>query len=191
MFGRVKLAEPRSTSHSVAWFPRAVSWLSGGAGLIGAIAIVVITIGLALDVLLRTVRGQGIPGMLDAIGPLLAIAAFLGLGVTEAKGEHIALTIFVRRLKPRIRQLIYVIGTSITILFITWMIVAGFAQAIQSIGTGEVRPGIVNIPLWPARVAVVIGCAVLVLQLVVTLIDAIRGLIAGGPVGLWVEREAD
>ena len=188
---RDELANTPLVNRSAAWLRRVTLWLSGTVGLLGAVAIVVITVGLALDVLLRTLRGQGIPGMLDAIGPLLVVAAFLGLGVTEAKGEHIALTIFVRRLGPRARQLVYVVGTSLTIIFVVWMISAGFTQAAHSIDTGEVRPGIVNIPMGPARVAVVVGCAILALQLLITLVDAIRGLVTGVPRGVWVERESD
>lgn len=173
------------------WFRRAVDALTTTAGLLGAVAIVVITFGLALDVLLRTIRGQGLVGIFDAVGPILAIAAFLGLGITEAKGEHIALNIFVRRLGVRARNVMYVVGTVLVILMVAWMAWAGFTQAMHSLEAGEVRPGIVDVPLWPARFAVVIGCVILILQLLLTLADAARGVLAGKTKGVWIDREND
>ncbi len=189
MSDRDTLTEAAAAPQAGGWVRRSIFRLSGAAGVLGSFAIVVITLGLALDVLLRTIRGQGIPGMLDAIGPLLVVAAFLGLGITEAKGEHIALTLFVRRLSARTRAALYIVGTVATMLIVTWMIWTGLHQAVHSIQTGEVRPGIVNIPLSPARVIVVIGCVILLLQLSITLTDAVRSFIAREPKGLWIERE--
>ena len=168
---------------------RVISQLSRTFGILGTGAIVVITVGLAVDVALRTVTGQGIPGMIEAIDPLLVCAAFLGLAMTESKGQHVGMTAIADRLPFRVRYRVIAIGTVLVMALIVWLGAAGAESAFRSFSRGEVRPGIVDIPLWPARVAVVIGCAVLFLQLMLTCRDALRTAKQGTPVGSWTDRD--
>ncbi len=169
---------------------RLITWLSRTFGFLGSAGIVVITVGLAANVVLRTVTGQGIPGMIEAVDPLLVCAAFLGLAVTESKGQHVAMTFVAAKLPVRPRFVVTAIGVVLTMLLIFWMGLSGAGEAATSIGRDEVRPGIVDIPLWPARIAVVAGCVVLLLQLVLTLRDATRSARERVPVGVWVERDS-
>jgi TRAP-type C4-dicarboxylate transport system permease small subunit len=165
--------------------------LSRISGEFASIGIIIMTTGVALDVILRTSSGTGIAGMIEAVDPLLVIVAFLGLGMTERKGEHVAMSMFVDRMSPRIRYYLIAVGVVGAMGLTAWIAVAGFHETAISVARGEVRPGIVDVPLWPARAAVVVGCTVLFLQFAVTLVDAIKSARLLQPVGVWAERTGE
>ena len=160
-------------------------------GVLSAVAIVFMTGGIALDVLLRTVTGHGLTGVIESVDPLLVAVAFLALSVTEFKGEHVALTLVTDRIAPRPRFALIAAGVAACILFVAMMAASGTIEAIHSVANNEIRAGVVRIPLWPARIALVLGALALLAQLGVTLVDAIRSAARGASTGVWVHREAD
>ncbi|WP_167131237.1 TRAP transporter small permease [Paramicrobacterium chengjingii] len=165
--------------------------VSSASGFLSAVAIVLMTLGIALDVLLRTVSGHGIPGVIEAADPLLVCVAFFALSATEMKGEHISLALVTDRLGARIRYALITFGTFLCIVFTCLLAYAGLHEALESLSSHEVRAGVVRIPMWPARVAVVLGSLALLVQFIVTCIDAARSARAGTEVGVWKERDAD
>lgn len=159
-------------------------------GVLSATAIVLMTSGIAIDVLLRTISGHGLTGVIEAVDPILVCVAFFALSVTELKGEHVALTMVTDRIKPAIRYALIAFGVLLCIVFTIVLLASGAFEAIQSSLNNEIRAGVVRIPLWPARIAVALGAFALLLQFIVTLIDALRSAKQGQGVGVWRERES-
>lgn len=159
-------------------------------GVLSATAIVLMTAGITIDVVLRTLTGHGVTGVIEAVDPMLVCVAFLALSVTEMKGEHVALSLVTDRIVPRIRYILIAFGALLCIVFACVLAISGAMEAITSVSTNEVRAGVVRVPLWPARIAVVIGTLALLLQFILTFIDAVRSACARRASGVWVERES-
>lgn len=169
-------------------FRKIIGRTSDSLGILGTIALVAMTLGLAMDVLLRTISGRGIPGMFETVEPLVVIVAFLSLAAAERANEHVSLSLLSDRLPLRVRYILIAVGISLAILLFGWICYNGIFEALKSFTSGEVRSGVVRIPLWPARVAIVVGAFALILQLFVTLIDAVQSAIRKEHVGEWTHR---
>lgn len=167
---------------------RAVHGASGLAGSLGALGIVVMTLGVALDVTKRQVTGNGIDGAIDVVGPLLVIVAFLSLAGAEMDHQHVALSVVTDRLPPRIGFGLILGGTLVSLALVLWMASSSLGVALDSLARGEIQAGIVKISLVPSRFAVVVGLVLLALQLSITALDAARSLRRGRPTGIWEER---
>lgn len=172
-------------------FRKGANRISSASGFLSAVSIVLMTLGIALDVLLRTLSGHGIPGVIEAADPLLVCVAFFALSATEMKGEHISLSLLTDRMGVRVRYGLITFGTLLCIVFTCLLAYAGLHEALASMSSHEVRAGVVRIPMWPARVAVVLGSLALLLQFVVTCTDAARSARAGTEVGVWKERDEE
>jgi TRAP-type mannitol/chloroaromatic compound transport system permease small subunit len=59
---------------------------------------------------------------------------------------------------------------------VTWQ---GFDEALYSLEIGEATMGTIRFPLFPARLLLVVGCALLLVQLALDLIQNIRHMISG------------
>lgn len=169
-------------------FRKIIGRISDSLGILGTIALVGMTFGLASDVALRTLAGQGIPGMFETVEPLIVIVAFMSLAAAERANEHVSLSLVSDRLPLRLRYILIASGMALTIGLFGWIAYNAILQAFISYTSGEVRAGVVRIPLWPARIAIIVGAVALILQLCVTFADAIASAVRKEHVGEWAER---
>lgn len=190
MPGSVNSSETFMKEPAPSGFRKVSNGIATVCGVLSATAIVLMTAGITVDVILRTLTGHGVTGVIEAVDPMLVCVAFFALAVTEMKGEHVALSLVTDRMVPRIRYALITFGTLLCIVFACVLAISGAMEAITSISTHEVRAGVVRVPLWPARIAVVIGALALLLQFILTFVDAIRSARARRATGIWSERES-
>lgn len=145
--------------------PRRMRTLFLLADLGSAVALLGITGVVFLDVTLRLFFSSGVRGAVELSETLLVILVFLALAGTHVRGGHVGLTILTDRLPPAIeRQVRNVILVPVS-FFLVWLGVASGIEAFNSFDRGELRFGLLGLPAWPARAAVPLGVAVLVLAL--------------------------
>lgn len=127
------------------------------------------------DVGSRTVGRGSLPGMLEASEALLVIITFLGLAQAERVGAHVRTTLLTDRLSPVARRYTrasaYVLYLGIAI----WWAIASVGRAIESAGRGEFRAGLMQFPIYPARIVIAVGVIALVFVVILRLVDIILG----------------
>lgn len=126
------------------------------------------------DALLRKF-GTPIDGAVPITELLISGLVFFGIVVAQASGLHLRVTVIDKALSPLGRLLCDLLGLLITFfvtLLIGWY---GALQALDSWVSNEITESAVDIPVWPARLMLVLGCALLCLQV---LLDAAQCLLS-------------
>lgn len=117
-----------------------------------------------------------VPGMVEITSALMVASIFLGMPITEARGQNIRVEVVVEMLLRPIRKLFDVLARiSIAILFafVAWF---GWQSLVRSIVTNEYAEGLIHVPYWPARLALLIGAVLVVVQALAAALREIRGL---------------
>lgn len=149
--------------------------VTGGA-FVGAAGILLITVATVADVVKRIVTGQSMAGVLETGEVVLVILVFLGLAAAQRERMHVASTILTSRVPPRFASLLRVVGLLAWTGLLVWMAVVCTGRAIESVAGGEYRFGLIQIPVWPARVAIALGVVLLLVAVLMTLVNEVRSV---------------
>lgn len=105
---------------------------------------------------------RSVPGALDISQELMVLVSLLPLAFIALERGHIRITLLQERLSRTVRfaleMIQYVIATLIT-GFITWRVFVQFQKTVEVM---QLKEGL-DLPLWPANLAVVISFGVLTL----------------------------
>jgi len=105
---------------------------------------------------------RSVPGALDISEELMVLVTLLPLAFIALERGHIRITLLQEHLTPTVRFVLqivqYIIATLIT-GFITWRVFVGFQKTVEVM---ELKEGI-DLPIWPANLAVVIAFGFLTL----------------------------
>ena len=152
-------------------FRRVVTVIVRASTAIAIVSTSVLLLVTAADVLLRTSSGHGVPGAVEITEVVLVVAAFMGLASAASDDLHIRATLLTDRMRPRVRRVVRLIGDMIGMAIVLWLIYATSLRAIASVMNGEYRFGLISMPIWPARVAILLGLIGLLLALLLKTID--------------------
>jgi TRAP-type C4-dicarboxylate transport system permease small subunit len=117
---------------------------------------------------------QPVPGTVELSKALMVFSIMLGVAKAEADGKHIRVAIATDRLPLRMRRIINLLAPlSMAVLFaaIAW---GGWDMLRQSIANREYDEGLIQLPLWPARLALAIGATMMVAQCLINLRRGLR-----------------
>lgn len=130
----------------------------------GTVLILVMVVGVNADVIGRDFLNHPIPGVNEFIGLSIVAVVFLQLANTLREGRHVSndlLTHLIGRLYPRVVFLIYalfnLIGATLMALIVYFMWPVLKRNYLGGFYAGTA--GVVEIPIWPFMVTVVIGAA--------------------------------
>lgn len=142
--------------------------------VIAAATIVLMMVATVADVARRYLLGRPIPGVIESGELLMVLSVFLGLAYTQLHGNHVAVTLVIDRLPFRAAAVCRTIGLLVVLGILVWMTVVTGQRALVSYTTNEFRFGVVQIPIWPGRIAIAIGLLAFALQLVPAIIENVR-----------------
>lgn len=110
-----------------------------------------------------------IPDM-EAIDEMLLVAVvFLPLAYTQARREHVEVTLFTDRLSGEIRRRLIWFGCLVGLVAFAVLAYAMGHGALRAFNSGDAYLGVNKIVTWPARAAAVIGLAALIIRLTLDL----------------------
>src|SRR5690606_33867405 len=135
--------------------------------------IVFLMLATGVDVLWRSTLGAPIPGVQDYSAIAMAIVVFAGLAEGQRKGAHVHFELIDKYLPRRVLIAVTVIGYLGVLVCWGVFFVETLELAIKSIASNEDRLGIVKAPMWPARLAMPIGLAMLMYVLVMQVISLV------------------
>ena len=171
-------AEPEATTKRPKWVSVPTS-ISAALAIASGVAIVALMLITVIDVLLRKFFSSGFPGAIEINEVALVVVVFLAMMSAEMTNVHVRTPILTERVKPTVANWLHVVGLLPAVVFLTWVTIRTGQEALKSLASGEFRFGIVNVPLWPAKVAVVIGMAGLTIAVAIKLATALRNIVKG------------
>lgn len=141
------------------------SWISGGLTL-------VLLVMLVAEVAVRELVGRSLLGTIELSEVLLVLVVALGAAHAQRAGAHVSTDLVTSRFAPTTGAVIRVTGMVVAAGFLLWTAWASAERGWESFESGESRFGITDVPVWPARVVLPVGLALLALQCLLTGLDA-------------------
>ena len=141
---------------------RAVTALSHLMGAVAGIALIFLIISATLDVTYRALTGSNLfYGLLEYGEIALVTLAFLGAVQTHRAGGHVSSSLVTGMMPLRARAAVRAIALVCVATLLCWAAYAASIATIQAFNAGEVRFGLVRIPMWPARGVVPVSLGLL------------------------------
>ena len=70
---------------------------------------------------------------------------------------HVQFGAVTAMLPPRVARYLEIVGALASIAYVGWMAYATLGRAIDSVQIREYRFGLIEVPIWPARIAIPLG----------------------------------
>jgi len=136
------------------------------AGLAGVALVLLALIGTA-DVIGSQFLGRPVPGTVEIGSSLMVAGIALGLPLAQYARRHVRVEIFIDRLPPRPRAVLDFVAQlclAVMLAGIAWL---GWRMFLTSLATHEFSQGLIEVPMWPARLALALGATLAVVQTIV------------------------
>jgi TRAP-type C4-dicarboxylate transport system permease small subunit len=159
---------------------RAIIGLARVLAILAAVAIVVVMLSTALNVVVRFTTSTTLPGTLELAQSCLVIAVFFGLAWAGVTGDHVAVRLLSDRLGRGANRVLDVVVWALATVFTAWITYASFERAIDATDRGETAFGLIEWPGWPWRWFLLAGLAAFLLITVANLVRAVAGRIPFG-----------
>jgi TRAP-type C4-dicarboxylate transport system permease small subunit len=163
-----------STDATVAAIVGVVRRVNRGFASAAGVAILLMMLAGALDVIstnfnLIGLDSRPVSSTNEFMATMMVAAVFLGMPLAQQRRAHIQVTVahlvesrFLRPIEA-LRHLLH----GLFYALIGWF---GWSVAAHSVTTGEFAAGLVDFPVWPARLALAVGATAMTLQCLVDLI---------------------
>lgn len=154
---------------------KAVHALSSTMGAVAGILVILAIFPTVLDVASRYVTGRSLRGVVEYSEVILIVIVYFAMGAAFRNGSHISTPIFLNLLPPGLARALDFIGCAILAIVLATAIYLTALLAINSYAIGEFRFGLTQVPIWPAKIAIPIGLAVMFLEVVLRALDLMTG----------------
>jgi len=171
-----------------AWLGRLALWLLllGTVGMISAMLV-----GVA-DVVGTEFLGRPVLGTLEFTESTMVLVVFGALAYAQERRAHIRVELLYSFVGPRGKSLMEVVTHIVAFIFFALVAWMGYVELLYSWEIMESTMGSVRFPLYPARVLLLVGVALLLLRLAIDIAQDIGRLRRGEPppqVALPEQRE--
>lgn len=158
---------------------KAIDTVSAVLAVLAAACVMAMMLLTCLDTGMRWFTGRSVAGVQEIVEQLMVAVVFLGMAYALRRGDHVAVKIVTDALPVRLAAALRLAGMAAMIFVVAWMTWRTGSQAWRSFLAGEVRFGLLQVPVWPARVAIPLGLGVMLLQALPAVGDQIRALRTG------------
>ena len=139
--------------------------VSFGAVEISAWIALILTFLVSIDVILRYLFNQSIPGSMEMTQALMTFMVYLVLGAVQEKKDHIRIDFFIERISPRVRKYWEVVICIVALAFLSFLLVYAWESFYSSLEMREYYGGMIRIPIYPARGAIFVGVGLMIVAL--------------------------
>ncbi len=132
-----------------------------------------------------------VPAAFEFVATMMVVSTFMAISLAQARRAHIRVGVLVQVMPPFLRKASALLQFGLSAAFFLAIAWFGMRGALHSFSVGEIAPGLVNFPIWPARFFLAFGALLMGIQsLVDTLgvlsrrfnLDLSDGETQGGPV---------
>ncbi|MGI9424609.1 MAG: TRAP transporter small permease subunit [Hyphomicrobiaceae bacterium] len=150
-----------------------VTLLVGGFGLIMSMFLGV------GDVVGTQVLLTPLPGARELTESTMVLIVFGALTYAQIQRSHIRVELLHSRMGPRTQAAMDVAADLAALLFFSLLLWQAIHEALLSIQLGEATVGLIRFPLYPARIILAAGTALLILRLLIDVIEDIARIRTG------------
>lgn len=118
----------------------------------------------AIDVLGASLLNQPLPGAFEVTEALMVASVFLALGLSQQRRAHISVEVIVGFFPPVARRFSAIFSAILCALFFGLVSWFGWGIAAKSTLAGEFSSGLINFPIWPAKIALACGASLMTVQ---------------------------
>lgn len=166
------MREPVATTGRAAGLRTALDLLSRWCSWVSGALTLVLLVMLVAEVAVREFVGRSLLGTIELSEVLLVLIVALGAAYAQRTGAHVSTDLVTSRFAPLTAAVIRVSGMLVAAGFLFWTAWASAERGWESFESGEARFGITSVPVWPARLVLPFGLALLALQCLFTARDA-------------------
>lgn len=174
---------------------RVVRWINRAGAVVAAGVAGAIMVAITFDVAYRKAGRGDIPGLLELVETFMILVVYLGLAHAERTNTHVRVSLVTSTLPSAVRNVVRTVALIIGMGGAAWFSWATLQRAETSFTTHEIRTGLLNFPLWPARFAIVLGFTLLMLENAVKLYEHVTGSNgepdAAAPSAMGIDELAD
>jgi len=144
-------------------------------GTLSVAALVALLVALVgtIDVLTTRVIAQAIPGAFELSEAGLVLMVFLGMAIVTKEENHIKVDILVNRMPKRWQLIFAVFGLALTTGFLGLMTWQMGSLALKSLRIQEMATGLLPFPIYPVKMAAVLGLATATIEALRRLVSAL------------------
>jgi TRAP-type mannitol/chloroaromatic compound transport system permease small subunit len=161
--------------HQLGRFLNVIEKASAGLAALIILAVMFLVVG---DVFGRKFLNSPIQGTIEIASLTLPAIVFLTIAYIQSVNEHVTVDLFTSGLSKRAQLALDVFCLAVGIAVMTIVVVKTTAAAWSSTASGEYAMGIVEVPVWPARILVAYGSWLFGLRLVYDFICGSASLLA-------------
>lgn len=159
------------TSHPVA---RAMRRVARGCAFVSGLGLLLMMTAGAIDVVGANLdwvglRAAPLPAAFEFMATMMVVTVFLATPLAQARRSHIQVEVLTALLPPGMQKALEAVQHLLSVA--VWALIAwfGWRGGIHSVSVGEYAPGLINFPIWPARLILGFGASLMALQCLVDL----------------------
>lgn len=160
----------------------AAKWLMRvnlGCGLVSGFALLLMMVVGAVDVAGTNLDVLGltsapVPAAFEFMATMMVVNVFLAMSLGQSRRAHIRVEVLVNLLPrggQRTADVVQHLFSMVLFALIAWF---GWSGALHSLSVGEYEPGIINYPVWPARLVLAFGATLMAVQCLFDLLGVFR-----------------
>jgi len=154
---------------------RALERLMLQLGVLSGFATLAIMLIVVLDVAGRSLLGQPIDGGNELSELLLVGLIFLGLASAQQQRHNFAIDMLTRHLPAAVLRWLEALTWTFSLAVVVLLAWLSARQALVSVERSEASYGVISFPIWPARIVIAFGLALLAVQLAFDIVRRVRG----------------
>ncbi|WP_170216266.1 TRAP transporter small permease [Allostella humosa] len=167
---------------------RTIQRLALGLGILSGFGTVVMMLLIVADVAGRTFFNVSLPGSSELAELLLVAMIFLGLAAAQQRREHFNIELATQYLPPLVKQVVALAGWVISLAVVGLLAWLSSKQAWTAFLRDEASYGIIAFPIWPARMLIAFGLALLAVQILLDIAGTLRPRPAAGDLAPQTSR---
>lgn len=154
---------------------RCLGLIRNGFGEISSWLVLVVTVFITLDVSLRYFFKASIPAGMEFTQVMLAILVFFSFGKAQQGKVHVRVEFLIEKLSSKARHYWEIVVHFLALVLFCVIFGGAIVYFVDSYAMKEYFPGVIPVPIYPARGAIVIGCGLMIIELIRDLAALLRG----------------
>lgn len=148
---------------------------SRAALVLGCIFLLLMSLHITLDVIIRYFFSRGVVGTLEVVSfYYMVCAVFFPLAYVESRNEHITVDVFAQRLPEKIQFYLYIFACLAGLMYFGMLCYQSFLDAVRATQRFETAMANFKFYLWPSRWALPIGFFAICLSIIANIIKSIN-----------------
>ena len=144
--------------------------------MVAGICVLAVMIIIILNVVIRNVFNSSLDGAIEIVGLLLVGIVVLGFSYVQGLKNNIIVELITVRLSDAYKSVLDMFGYLLGLIVVSIISRQAIHYFIASLINGETTMGVVEIPLWPAKLILTVGVTTLCIRLLLDVVSISAGL---------------